>query len=231
MNDLERKILAEIEQRRLTPKSALYFLARRSALWLLAALSLLLGGISVALGLYAMEDFALTGGRGFSDMPFDDVLVSLPFLWAVAVALLAASAVFSLRQTRRGYRPRLASLLGIVLGANLLAGWALHATGAGRHAHAVLSAYAPGYAAYTAVPYDEWSRPDQGYLGGAVLSVDGAGSLRLKAFDGQEWTIDISAAKLSEGLEGSLVEEGDIAVTGTRSGPATFRADAIAPFD
>lgn len=231
MSDFEKRILEEIERRALTPKPPAYFLARRSAFWLLAALSLLLGGISVALGLFAMEDLAATGGRGFSDMPFDDVLLSLPALWVLVFLLLAVSAVFSLRQTRRGYRVRLVSLLAMVLGASLFAGWVLHATGAGRHAHAFLSAHVPGYAAYTAVPYDEWSRPDEGYLGGAVLSADGAASLRLKAFDGREWTVDIAGAKLSADLEGSLVEEGDIAVTGTRTGPASFKADTIAPFD
>jgi hypothetical protein len=229
MSPLDRKVLEEIEKRGLKPKPAAYFLARRSVFWLLAVLSVLLGGISVAVALFAVQDFEATGGRRFTDMPFDDVFTSLPVVWTVVVALLIASAVFSLRRTRRGYRWRIASVLAMVAGASALLGLAFHAADAGRLTHEFFAARLPGYAAYTYVPYAEWSRPDEGSLGGEVLSVDGNASLRLKAFDGKEWSVDISAARIN--ADEPLDDEGDIAITGTRTGPTSFKAETIAPFD
>jgi hypothetical protein len=229
MSPLERKILDEIERRKLKPKPALYFLARRSMFWLLTMLSVLLGGISMAVALFAMQDYAATGGRGFSDMPFDDILTSLPVVWLIVVPLLMVSAVFSLRHTRRGYRFRAVSVLALVTGASVLLGLALHAADAGRLTHEFLAARVPSYAAYTHVPYAEWSRPDNGYLGGEVLAVEGSARLRLKAFDGLEWTVDISTARID--VSGPLADEGDIAIRGTRTGPSTFKAETIAEFD
>jgi hypothetical protein len=84
------------------------------------------------------------------------------------------------------------------------------------------------YRDFTYIPYAEWSRPDQGFLGGAVLDVDD-GSLRLRAFDGREWEVDISAATV--GFSESLVEEGDVAIRGVRTGASTFKADFIDEFD
>lgn len=230
MSPLERKILDEIERRGLAPKPAAYFLARRSVFWALAGLSVLLGGISVALALFAVQDFAATGGRRFTDMPLDDLLTSLPVVWPFIVVLLVASAVFALRRTRRGYRWSVLKIVAGAAGASVLLGLAFNATGAGRRTHELLSAHLPGYAAYTYVPYAEWSRPDAGYLGGEVLSVEADASLRLKAFDGREWIVDMARARI-EDIDGSLVDEGDIAITGTRTGPTTFKAVTIAPFD
>lgn len=188
-----------------------------------------MGGISVALGLFAIEDFAATGGRRFDDMPFDDVLLGLPIMWAIATPLFLASAVLTLRRTRRGYRLRLASLVGLAVLASLSIGFVLNAFDAGRGVHEFLAKRIPGYAAYTTVPYAEWSRPDEGFLGGEALAEDG-GILRLKAFDGKEWTIDIEGAR-REDIDGSLVEEGDVAIRGTRTGTSAFKAETIAPFD
>lgn len=229
MSPLERKVLDEIAKRGLKPTPAYRFLARHSVFWLLAVLSVLLGGISVAVGLFAIADFASTGGRRFTDMPFDEMLLSLPAVWAIATPLFLASAVFSLRHTRRGYRLRLMSISGAVVAASLLIGAILHGLDAGRRVHEFLAARIPGYAEATAVPYAEWSRPDEGYLGGEALAVAGT-RLRLKAFDGREWTVDISGARLAD-IDGSLVEEGDVAITGKRTGPAMFKAETIAPFD
>ncbi|MFN0191576.1 MAG: hypothetical protein ACKVP5_06310 [Aestuariivirga sp.] len=230
MSPLERKILDEIEKRGLTPKPAYYFLARRSVFWLLAALSILLGAFSVALGLFAIHDYTVTGGRDLSDMPFDDVLTRLPIVWALAFPLFVASAVLSLRHTRRGYRFGAASVLAIAAAASAGLGLALHMADAGRLTHQFLSARVPGYAAYTYVPYSEWSRPDEGYLGGEVLSVEGRTGMRLKDFSGRDWEIDITPARM-EDIDGSLAEEGDVAIRGTRTGTSAFKAEIIAPFD
>jgi hypothetical protein len=229
MSDFERNVLKEIERRGLAPRPAIYFLAKRSVFWTLAALSIVLGAISVAVGLYAIEDFYATGDRNFSDMPFDEVLTSLPIAALVCLVLFTLSAVAGLRNTRRGYRWRPAAVVAIATAASLALGLALNAADAGRAVHKFLAATFPAYAAYTYVPYDEWRRPDQGYLGGTALSVDGKTSLQLRDFDGRLWTVDIGSATIN--VDGDLVEEGDVAIRGTRTGAATFKAMTIDPFD
>jgi hypothetical protein len=229
MSDLDKRVLEAIEKRGLSPRPYAHFLARRSMFWTLAAVSILLGGISVAVAIFAVEDFMRTGGRNFTDMPFDDVFESLPIIWLLCFLLFIASAYLGLSNTRRGYRYRPISVIAMAAAASIVLGLLLHVLDVGRAIHGVLAAQFASYREFTYVPYDEWRRPDQGYLGGEVLSVKEGESLRLKDFDGHEWEVDITSATVS--FSEPLIEEGDVAIRGERTGPAAFKAKTIDEFD
>lgn len=229
MSRLDKSVLEAIEKRGLSPRPAVYFLARRSIFWTLACMSIVLGAISVAVAIFAVTDFVNTGGRNFDEMPFDDLAKSLPLVWLGVFGLLIVSAVLAFSNTRRGYRYHPLSVIAVAMAISVALGLVLHVFDAGRTVHTFLSAQIPAYREFTRIPYDEWSRPDQGYLGGEVLSEVPGKSLRLKDFEGRNWEVDTSAA--ASAVSGSLVEEGDIAIRGTRTGPSTFKADSIGEFD
>ncbi len=226
MAELDKEVLAKIERLGLKPRPYVYFLAKRSVFWGLAALSVLLGGVSVAIAIFVAVDLAATGGRGFDEMPFDDVAASLPALWLACFALFAMSAAFGVSRTRRGYRYRPMRIAGTAVVASLALGVALQSLDIGRLTHNFLAAHFAAYERYTYIPYTEWSRPDEGYLGGKVLSANGQ-TLRLRAFSGMEWSVDISAA---ENTAGEMLDE-DVAIIGQRTGPREFKAHSIAEFD
>jgi hypothetical protein len=228
MSQLSRKVLEEIERRGLEPRSPLYFLARRSVFWLLAGLAVLCGSLSVAFLVFFFTDVFETGGRGFDEMPFDDLAPAVPIVTALLFALFALSASLSLRRTRHGYLRRPSRVIAAAAAASLAAGILLHAANAGSAVHAFLSAVVPGYREYTTVPYEEWSHPELGRLGGEAVSVSD-GTLLLKAFDGKLWTVDLSSAKIL--FEGSPVEEGDVAIRGEQTGSLAFKAREVDEFD
>jgi hypothetical protein len=228
VTELDKKILDAIEQRGLVPRPAIYFLAKRSVFWALAGLSIVLGAISAAVIIYRISDYVGTGGRGFDEMPFDDVAEVLPGIWLITFLLFVASAVLAISRTRRGYRYRRRNVIGATAAASIALGVLLFVLDVGPLANRLLMNF-EAYRDFTYIPYAEWSRPDQGFLGGAVLAVEDGASLLLRAFDGQEWEVDISAAKV--GFSESLIEEGDVAIRGVRTGASTFKADFIDEFD
>jgi hypothetical protein len=228
VTELELKVMEAIGSRGLRPRPYAYFLARRSVFWTLAALSILLGGICVALLIFVAADYLATRGRGFDEMPFDDVAEFLPAICFVCLFLFIASSAFSFSRTRRGYRHSRRNVVAAALAASVLLGLAFYATDAGGRLNRFLKAHVPGYAEFTYIPYAEWSRPDEGFLGGEALSVED-GRLRLKAFDGREWLVDVSGASIL--VAEPLVEEGDIAIRGKRTGPFSFKAEQVDAFD
>ncbi len=228
MSGLDREVLARIERLGLKPRPPLYFLARRSVFWILALVSGGLGATSVALAIFAVRDRALTGGRGFDEMPFDDIATSLPALWIACLALFILSATLSVTRTRRGYRYPPLGIVAVALAASVTLGLALETFDVGARIHRFLEASIPAYRQYAYIPYAEWSKPAQGYLGGTVLSVDGS-ILQLRDFNGGQWRIDISTA--DNGIDEDLVQEGDVAITGAVTGPREFKAKSIAEFD
>ena len=229
MSELDKIVLDEINKRGIKPKPYVYFLAKRSVFWTLASMSICLGAISVAIALFAMQDFMRTGGRSYSDMPLDETLKNLPLLWVASFGLFVFSAYYGLRNTKRGYRFH---PVRVITAASILTvglGLILHVVDAGQALQNILSAQFPSYANYTYVPYDEWRRPDEGFLGGEVLSVEGVKSLKLRDFDGKEWTVNITASSIV--LEDPLDQGGDIAIRGERTGPSEFKAKSIVDFD
>jgi hypothetical protein len=161
-------------------------------------------------------------------MPFDDIAEVLPGIWLVSFVLFTASAVFAVARTKRGYRHRRRNVVAAVIGASVALGGVLFLLGVGPRLHEFLAAQFPGYREFTTIPYDEWSRPDDGFLGGQALS-EQPGRLRLRAFDGKEWDVDISSAEIL--VSEPLVEEGDVAIRGNRTGESTFKADSVDAFD
>jgi hypothetical protein len=228
MNDLGDRVMREIEQRQLKPKPLSVFLARRFVMWTLFVLAVLLGAVAVAFVIFLGSDLLTTGGKGFDEMPFDDVAVLLPALAAAAFAAFSVSAALFYRKTRRGYRIRPAVAAAAAAAMSLVAGFALHEFEIDRTLHQALAAKFPSYAAYARIPYAEWSEPQNGKLGGAAIEMLGK-ELRLRDFTGKEWIIDLSGAIIT--FEETPVEEGDVAVTGQVTGPNHFKADKVEPFD
>jgi hypothetical protein len=228
MTELDKKILDAIERRGLVPRPAIFFLAKRSVFWALAGLSIVLGAVSAAIIIYRISDHYQTGGRGFDEMAFDDVAEVLPGIWTICFLLFTASAVLAISRTRRGYRFRRLNVIGATAAISIALGTLLSVLGFFPLAHGLLKNI-EAYREFTYIPYAEWSRPDEGFLGGEVLDVEAGKSLRLRAFDDREWEVDISAAKV--GFSESLIEEGDVAIRGVRTGAATFKADFIDEFD
>ena len=229
MSDLERKVLEQIETRGLKPRPLGWFMARRSMFWTLAGLAIFLGAVSVALGIFVLVDLYTSGGRGFDEMPFDELAGSLPAAWLASFVLFMTSASLAFANTKRGYRYPPRQVAALATAASLALGLALYGLDAGRITHRCFSAQFPGYRDYTNIPYDDWRRPDAGFLGGEVLSVESGRSMRLRDFDGGIWTVDIAGADIK--VSDPLAEEGDVAIEGTRTGPNTFKARRVLSFD
>lgn len=229
MSELEQKILNEISARKLAPKPAYLFLARRSVFWALAIISILLGALSFAILLFAVNDFFATGWRVLDNIQFNEVLIGIPALWLALLATFTASAAYGLRHTRRGYRFKPAHVAALSLITSLGIGAGLFASNAAYQLHEYLEKHFPAYHEFTYVPFAEWSRPDQGFLGGSVMEDLGGGRIRLLDFHDKTWTVDVARASVN--LDDPLIEEGDIAIEGDRTGADTFRARTIAEFD
>jgi hypothetical protein len=229
VTDLAKKVLESIEKGGLAPRPYAYFLAKRSVFWTLAALSILLGAVSVAVLIFATQDYLATGGRGFDEMPLDDVFEYLPYVWLATLAAFLASAYYAMRHTPGGYRYKTWQLLSAALAICGALGVALHAADAGRRVHGFLSRTVPAYDSITRSPAKVAPAPALGVLTGAVQSFDGKSMLTLKDFTGKVWSVDVTGAKIT--LDAPLGGEEDVEIKGVQTGPAAFHAQSIADWD
>lgn len=229
MTDFDQKIIAAIAAQKLVPKHVFYFLAKRSIFWGLAILAIVLGAVNFAMIEFVITDYFKTRWRILDNVHYNEILVGLPLLWLTVGFLLAGSAAVGLRHTRRGYRIKNWQLATGAILVSLALGTLLHATDAGLRLHNYLSTQSAFYHRLTYVPFAEWSKPDQGKLGGTVVAEIDGDTIQLIDFTNKKWIIDISKAEIS--FDATLIEEGDIAIQGKRTGENTFHAKVISEFD
>jgi len=207
----------------------MYFLTRRSAFLALAAASIAFASLNSALAFFALEELSEVAKRGDTDMPVAEIIGTLLAVWLISLTLLILATVYGIRRTRRGYRYRFAGVIGASMAASVGLGALLHVTTVSERVNRYLTAHVPAYAKYAYLPYKGWNRPNNGYLGGAVLSVDNDHSLRLKDFSGREWTVDITVATID--TKDPLNDEDDVAIRGKKTAASEFKADSVESFD
>ena len=229
MTELEKKVLEAIESRKLVPRPYFLFFAWRSVFWGLAALSIVLGALSVAVLLFAISDYYATGWRVFDNLPLDDVIVSIPVFWLVSLPFFMASAYYGVRHTRRGYRLRPA--LSLDCAWRPASGSASCFTSCRRGAWSMTFSprISPPIASRSTCPSILGVGPTKAILAGSADKLIDSTTLRLTDFQHKVWTVDISRTTVS--LDNAIVEEGDIAIRGVRTGSSSFRAETIEAFD
>ena len=229
MTDLEKKILASIEQRNLTPRPYYFYLAKSWVFISLTIVSIILGALSLAVLLFAISDYYASGWRVLDNLPLDQVILSIPVLWFASMPLFIFSAYFGVRNTRRGYRFQTGHIILLALSASLALGVTLHFINAGQRVNDYLITHVAWYRDQADVPFALWSRPALGFLGGTANLVLSDQKLRLVDFNMNVWMVDISAATVD--LDVPILEEGDVAIRGHITGPMEFHADLISSFD
>lgn len=229
MTDLEKKILASIERRNLTPRPYYMFMAKSWVFISLTIVSIVLGSISFAVLLFAISDYYASGWRVLDNLPLDQVILSIPVLWLVSMPLFIASAYFGLRNSRRGYRFQTGHLVLFCLGASIGLGSTLHLINAGQRVNDYLITHVAWYREQADVPFALWSRPALGFLGGTADLLLSDQKLRLIDFNMNVWMVDISAATVN--LDVPILEEGDVAIRGHITGPMEFHADLVSSFN
>jgi type IV secretory pathway VirB2 component (pilin) len=135
---LPQNIIHEIEKRGLTPRSRFHFLLKRSVFWWLAAVSTLIGGIAVAVGLYVFFDNDGVGTTALLETPLEGILQSIPFVWLFILVLFTVSANLSIRHTKTGYRYKTAKAVVIVIILSICLGVVLNLLDFGQMAHKYL---------------------------------------------------------------------------------------------
>lgn len=171
------------------------FLLLRGSFWLLASLSVLFGSVAVGTILFLLVDF---NGHGLWTIPHDvtEILMMVPFVWIIALVLFMASAEISLKQTRKGYRYPLRTIVLASIMLSIIFGSVLAVAGIGKTTHEVLSEF-PLYNSVTHDSKDVWSRPHSGKLAGTVVSIQDNNDYSVRDFGGHLWRVRMATSTKS----------------------------------
>lgn len=134
-------VLSEIRDRGIAPIPRWQFLASRTFAWVLAGLSVAVGGVAFSIAEFVFFDN--DGPARLHGSSLEDIAQSIPFVWLAFVGFFALVAYYGFRQTRHGYRYATAWVVGIVVASSVAFGLILNAADLGQAVYQAL----PGPAA------------------------------------------------------------------------------------
>jgi hypothetical protein len=230
--EISESILEEIEKRKVVPIPRWHFLFKRLGFWVLAAISVLTGAISMATAIYVFLDHDFIEDHDYINQLFierpiiADIISSIPYIWLAALALFTLVAFFGFRQTKKGYRYSAKIVIASSLTASLLLSAALNTVDIGEYIHRYLIENAHVYNRLIYANEHRWTNSDKGWLGGKVIEVNMQSHLLvLKDFNKIIWHVDINKAEVHP--KTPIVPGKYLKITGVKTGKRTFQALSI----
>ncbi|MBN2059616.1 MAG: hypothetical protein JW882_04280 [Deltaproteobacteria bacterium] len=229
MSDVSKKVLKEIQERKLRPYPRWHFIFRHSVIWSVCCISILLGSLSAGIVIFRIKHAEWDLYQFLNDNLAAFLLLIIPYFWFLFLAGFSLLAYNYFRRTERGYRFR---AFWVVFGSiviSLIGGILLYGTGLPEHIESVFYDKVSFYRVLQEHKQKVWVSPDKGLLAGRIIKVISARTVLLEDLSGNVWTIDISGSIWQGGLTPGV--EFKIKIIGKRDGEKHFVAEEIRPMD
>ncbi len=227
MIDISKKVLDNIQDQHIEPKSRWHFLWRRVVVWGMAVLATILGSIAVAVILFYVTDMDWDIQEDIPENFLGFALTNLPYFWILFALLFIAAGYYYIHHTRKGYRYGFWSVGVGCLVVSLAGGLLLHSLGTGDYVDDMASRHVPFYEQMLNTREKRWHRPEAGMLGGKIIQLS-PDTLLLQDRQGKIWTINIT--KIQKPAHLILKENISIRVIGHSTGGELFEAEIIRPW-
>jgi hypothetical protein len=230
MSEFTKKVIERIKHEGIEPEPGWKFATKRSLLWIGIVLAGGFAALSLSMTLFSLlsidrNPLTLPPGRLFSFGFFR----SLPFFWIGLLIAFSVLAISEFRNTRHGYRHRIAvvaalSGIVIVIGASLLSAW-----GADERAERMMKSRFPRYTEMMEMRERFWSRPEEGFLSGTITGITPK-SISLIDSDGTTWVVILKDGTKVRPLV-RIEKESAVRILGEKRDGHVFEAEEIRPWE
>ena len=228
MSSLTEKTLAIIAKEQIQPIPLWKSQGRNIAYWFGTIHLVAFSALAAALSFHALFEIDWDA-YAKADFSFLQILLSgVPLFSAALLALFLLGSIGFLHQTRRGYRYPALMLTGIFLVTSGVFGYFIEGSPLDEPAERFFLFAVPHAEKIQAslLPSAErqWSQPERGLLGGAVLS---SNATDLQLLDSSEnlWTVNYADATIGEAV--GLEPYEDVKIIGDQEGEYSFKATEI----
>ncbi len=229
MTNLSKKTLEIIEKNKINPYPKSYFLLRRSVIWTLFFISVLLGAVASGIAIYQLKQTEWELLHYFSHDVYRYIFIAVPYFWIFFLSGFTGFIYYYFRRMGKGYRYNsiLVILSSIIL--SVTGGLILNRSVIPFRLESLMEQNFTFYESSEERKQEVWSSPGDGLLAGIIEKNISKEQIMLTDFHGATWSIDISAAlfrgKLipAEGLKVKLI--------GRQTGNQQFKAVEVRLWD
>ena len=228
MGKMSKSVIEKIKKSDIKPIPRWQFLLKDSFLWILSIINIVLGSIGFSIIIYLIRNNDMVSDIKLANTFFEWIIFSLPILWILLTIFFLVISFYYFKNTEGGYRFNAAKILVLSIAISILFGFVFYTSGVAEKLNDIFGRNVPYYKHTMDVRNAMWSRADEGFLGGTILSVNSQKrSLLLEDFKGVQWSIHYDGAFVRGRLV-LAVGEG-IKILGEKEGESTFTAKEIRP--
>jgi len=223
-----QKLLKKIQKQRISQKSRLQFNLKNIFFWALFAFSIIIGGLSFSVILFA---FSQTDFDLLSNIPNSKIelfLGLLPFFWIFSSLLFLFISIFGIRHTKTGYRYSPLLVFGSSIILSIILGTSLFFTGGAERMEQIFAENISIYESLEERKVARWSLPENGFLSGRIIKKEKA-VIIIEDWNGKKWEVDFRGAIIKGRV--FLEKNEKIKIVGKISENDTFVARQIGPWE
>jgi len=178
-NKLTDKILQEIENKHVTPKSKWSFVLKNSVFWLVFSLASIIGGLAMAVIFYIIKSFHDIPGSGW---------VYLPYFWILFLIIFAVIAFVNVKHTQKAYKvnPFIWVIMSVLI--SFAIGSLLFMTGVTDNCEEQFFNHFPGYNKMVNREFNKCTNLEKGILCGVIREVSSEYFV-LQVGSGKTWQV------------------------------------------
>ena len=228
MIDTGQKILQKIKEDNVRPYPKWRFLFRRSVIWAVFSLSILLGSVASAIAMFQLRYAEWDLYQHFSHSLIEFALLVIPIFWLIFLLGFTGFAYYYFRRTEQGYRYRTVWIISGSIVLSIIGGGFLYTTGLPEKLEPIFLDKVPFYREWQARKQRVWMSPAQGLLAGRITTMISDRKIRIEDLQGNHWEVDI----VDTIWRGRLKPAKDlkIKILGHTKGESEFVADEIRPW-
>jgi heme/copper-type cytochrome/quinol oxidase subunit 2 len=226
MDNVE-KLIEMIREKEMKPKARWRFTFKNSLAWAAFLVAVTFGALAFSVILFAIQQLDFNLVAHMSHSFFELLLGLIPILWIIFLIIFLAIAIFSIKNSKKGYKFTSLSLAGFCTALSILTGTLFFISGGAGWLENVFATRIGQYESVEEIKTKVWTMPEDGYLSGTILSV-GDTTFEMEDFNGKSWTIAFGEADIVPSI--SIVDGEKIKMTGNMTSDNTFKADKIRPW-
>ena len=190
MNDVSQNILEKIKKEHIKPAPKWHFMLKKSVIWGLFAVSLILGSIAFSIILLQINDvewdlYEKAGGLAGL------IFLVIPYFWIIFIIGFLFLGYYNFKHTETGYKYNTLYVVLISIGTSMFLGTALYAFGISEHLEDKFFENIPFYKEMNPGKRQMWVMEERGLLGGKVIEIKSADEFDLEDFKGKIWLIKV----------------------------------------
>lgn len=224
-------VLDKIKSEKIAPKPRWRFLLKDYSILVLIMVSLVIGGVAVAVVIYMVKtnDWDLYSEISGSMLGF--AIASMPYLWLIFLSLFIFAADYNFKHTKKGYKYGIEIISVASICTSVLLGIFFYNFGIGQVIDEIFSKNVPVYSKLFDPRAKMWSNPEKGLLVGVVIEVKNKERFMIEDFGRKKWNIIVIENTKFRQMPTEFIQNGEkLKMLGRTISKNEFEAQFILPF-